>query len=68
MPMPQLNEKEKLIRDYNGLRDSLRLDMIDMTRPFLTNEEKKGLRNHMNWIISELNNLRERLEELETAE
>jgi hypothetical protein len=66
--MPQLSEKEKLIRDINGLRVSLSQDFIDMTDPSLTRNEKEGIKRHMDWIVAEINELQLRLDAIGTVD
>ena len=62
MPMP--SEREKLFRDIEGLKDRIRLAWLDMTSEPMTAGERQGLRNSVESLISELNNLRTKLDQL----
>jgi hypothetical protein len=66
--MTQLTEKQKLVRDIEGLKNSLSLDFIDLTNPSLTSSEKEGIRTHMDWIIKQLKDLQSRLEIIDTVD
>lgn len=59
-----MNEKEKLIRDIDTLRESIRLDWQEIGTKSLTDEEKQGIRQHIGWCQNELDNLLKRLDSI----
>lgn len=56
-----MTSQEKLKRDIDTLRDSIKLDWQDLASKQLTQDERKGLKEHIEWCSSELNSLYERL-------
>jgi len=60
-----MNETEKLLRDIETLRSSLRIDWSDLTSMSLSKEERTGIREHIEIAREELNTLLERLWSLE---
>jgi hypothetical protein len=61
----RLTEREKLDRDIAGLKESIRLNWIDLDRLNLTREERQGIRENTNLLIGELKELLGRLDRLE---
>jgi len=62
MPMP--SEREKLVRDMEGLKDRIRLAWLDMLSEPMTAGERQAFRNSLESLISELNNLHTKLDQL----
>jgi len=52
---------EKLIRDIETLRESIKLDGIDFASLSLTPEERAGIIKHMEWCMIELEQLNAKL-------
>ena len=59
MPM---NNQDKLIRDIDTLRESIKTDWQDMAGRNLTAPQRRDIRKHIAWCINELNTLLLRLE------
>ena len=57
----------QLLRDIATLQESLSLDLLDTAKPFLTQQEKKNLLKHMDWLSSNLPQLIDRLNKLPTT-
>jgi hypothetical protein len=60
-----MSEQEKLRRDIDGLKDSIRLNWADLAHRNLTLQERQDIRQHTNWLIDELKAHIERLEKLD---
>jgi hypothetical protein len=60
--------ESQLLRDIATLQKSLSLDLLDTAKPFLTQQEKKNLLTHMNWLRSNLAQLIVRLNKLPTTD
>ncbi|MGD9633534.1 MULTISPECIES: hypothetical protein [unclassified Afipia] len=63
-PKP-LTEREKLDRDIAGLKESIRLNWVDLDRLNLSREERQGIRENTNLLIEELKELLGRLDRLD---
>src|SRR5580658_6277738 len=61
----QLTESEKLERDIAGIRESIRLNWVDLDRLNLSPEERAGIRENTRLLTDDLKALIERLERLE---
>jgi hypothetical protein len=61
-------EREKLVRDINGLKESVRLAWLDMVSKPMTSAERRELRNSIDSLVRELNNLQTKLDKPSTAE
>ena len=57
-----MTEQEKLQRDIDALRTSIRLGWVDMDRLTISREDRRDLREHIKWCMDELKGLLERLE------
>jgi SMC interacting uncharacterized protein involved in chromosome segregation len=62
MPMP--SEREKLVRDINGLKESISLAWMDMISKPMTAAERGELRNSIDSLVKDLDSLRSRLDRL----
>jgi len=60
-----MNEREMLERDINGLRESIKLNWIDLDRLHLTREQREGIRTNTRLLAADLADLMRRLEELD---
>jgi len=60
-----MTEREMLERDINGLRESIRLNWIDLDRLQLTPEDRAGIRENSRLLALELADLNQRLEQLD---
>ena len=56
--------ESQLLRDIATLQESLSLDLLDTAKPFLTQQEKKNLLKHMDWLMGNLPQLIDRLNKL----
>jgi hypothetical protein len=68
MPMP--SEREKLVRDIDGLKERIRLAWLDtmiQAKP-MTAKERQELRKSIESLVRELDNLRTRLDQAPKAE
>jgi hypothetical protein len=63
-----LTEQEKLVRDINGLKESVRLAWLDMASKSMTPAERQELRMSIESLVNELNNLRTKLDQPPKAE
>jgi hypothetical protein len=63
-PKP-LTEREKLDRDIAGLKESIRLNWVDLNRLNLSREERQDIRENTNLLIEELKELLGRLDRLD---
>jgi hypothetical protein len=61
-------ETEKLIRDINGLKESVRLAWLEMASRSMTSAERQELRKHIDLLDKELKHLRAKLDEAPKAE
>jgi len=66
MPMP--SEREKLVRDIDGLKERIRLAWLDMISKPMAAEERQELRKSIDSLVRELDNLRTRLDQAPKAE
>ena len=66
MPMP--NEREKLVRDIDGLKERIRLAWLDMISSPMAPAERQELRRSIESLVRELDNLRTRLDQAPKAE
>lgn len=57
-----MTSQEKLQRDIDTLRESIKLDWQDIATNQLSANDKKGIKQHIQLCIDELKNLNERLE------
>lgn len=62
--MPMLSEREKLVRDIDGLKDRIQLVWQDMLAKPMTAGQRQELRDSVESLISELNNLQTKLDQL----
>ena len=62
--MPMLSEREKLVRDIDGLKDRIQLVWQDMLSKPMTAGQRQELRDSLESLISELNNLQTKLDQL----
>lgn len=62
MPMPR--ERENLVRDINGLKESISLAWMDMISKPMTAMERGELRKSIDSLVKDLDNLRSRLDRL----
>lgn len=58
------SEREKLVRDIDGLKDSIRLAWHDMLSKPMKAGDRQELRDSIESLISELNNLKTKLDQL----
>jgi len=63
-----LNEREKLVRDIDGLKESSRLAWLEMISKPMTPGDRQELRKSVESLVRELDNLRTRLDQLPKAE
>jgi hypothetical protein len=61
--MPMLSEREKLVRDINGLKESIGLAWMDMTSKPMTTAEREELRKCIDSLIKDLDSLRSKLDQ-----
>jgi len=61
-------EAEKLIRDINGLKESVRLAWLEMASRPMTPAERQELCKHIDLLDKELKHLRAKLDEAPKAE
>jgi hypothetical protein len=62
MPMP--SERERLVRDIDGLKERIQLVWHDMLSKPMTVGERQELRDSLESLISELNNLQTKVDQL----
>jgi hypothetical protein len=60
-----MTEREKLKRDIDTLRESIRLGWLDLSRLPLTPEDARAIRIDINECVEDLGALRTRLDELD---
>ena len=58
------SEREKLIRDIDGLKQSIQLAWHDMLSKPMKTGERQELRDSLESLISELHNLQTKLDQL----
>jgi hypothetical protein len=56
-------EREKLVRDINGLKEIVRLGWLEMAAKPMTAAERQELRRSIDSLVSELNTLRMKLDQ-----
>lgn len=56
-----MKETEKLLRDINTLRESIKLDWKDLSTLQLTEKERSEIKQHIEWCQNELKDLFARL-------
>ena len=66
MPMP--SEREKLVRDINGLKESISVAWMDMISKPMTAAERGELRSSIDSLVKDLDSLRSRLDRLPKTE
>lgn len=57
-----MTSQEKLQRDIDTLRESIKLNWQDIATKQLSPNEKQGIKHHIQWCMDELKNLYEKLE------
>jgi hypothetical protein len=62
--MAKLTERETLVRDINGLKESIRLAWMDMVSKPMTASERRELRKNIDSLIMRLDDLRRKLDSL----
>jgi len=62
MPMP--SEREKLVRDINGLKESISVAWMDMISKPMTAAEREELRRSIDSLVKDLDSLRSKLDRL----
>jgi hypothetical protein len=58
-------ERKKLERDIDGLKDSIRLDWVELGSKNLNEADRAGIRRAIGFLIAELDALLARLDELD---
>jgi hypothetical protein len=61
MPMP--TEREELVRDIDGLKESICLAWMDMISKPMTPAQREELAHSLDTLIKDLNNLRTKLDQ-----
>jgi hypothetical protein len=61
-------EREKLIRDINGLKESVRLAWLEMASQPMTSAERQELVKHIDLLDKDLKRLRAKLDQPPKAE
>jgi hypothetical protein len=64
LEMPTPSEREELVRDIEGLKDRIRLAWHAILSEPMTAGERQALRASLESLISELNNLHTKLDQL----
>ena len=62
VPMP--SEREKLVRDINGLKESISVAWMDVISKPMTAAERGELRSSIDSLVKDLDSLRSRLDRL----
>jgi hypothetical protein len=65
---PMSTEREKLVRDINGLKESVRLGWLETAAKPMTPAERLELRKSIDSLVTELNTLRIKLDRPPKAE
>jgi SMC interacting uncharacterized protein involved in chromosome segregation len=60
--MPMRSEREKLVRDINGLKENISLAWMDMISEPMTAAEREELRKSIDSLIKDLDSLRSKLD------
>jgi hypothetical protein len=60
------SEREALVRDINGLKESISLAWMDMISKSMTAAERAELRNRIDSLVKDLDRLRSKLDQLNT--
>ena len=63
----KLTEHERLLRDINGLKESIRLGWIDMASRPMTGQERRELRKSINSLVQDLKALRAKLNSIRVS-
>jgi uncharacterized coiled-coil DUF342 family protein len=58
------SEREALVQDINGLKESIRLAWMDMISKSMTAAERAELRNSIDSLVKDLDSLRSKLDRL----
>jgi hypothetical protein len=61
--MPKPTEREKLVRDINGLKEIISLAWMDISEP-MTAAERAEMRNSIDSLVKDLDRLRSKLDRL----
>jgi hypothetical protein len=56
-----MNQKEKLLRDIETLRESVRHDWRDLSAVQLSQEDRAGIKKHIQCCLAELKELEKKL-------
>jgi len=62
------SEREALVRDINGLKESISLAWMDMISKSMTTAERAELRNRIDSLVKDLDRLRSKLDQLPKTE
>ena len=62
--MPMSSEREKLVRDINGLKEDISLAWMDMISKRMTADERAELRDNIDSLVKDLVRLRSKLDRL----
>ena len=62
------SEREALVRDINGLKESISLAWMDMISKSMTAAERAELRNRIDSLVKDLDRLRSKLDQLPKTE
>jgi len=57
-----LTEAQKLVRDLDTLADSIRNDWVDLATKRLSIDDRDALRKHLQWCLTEMERLRQRID------
>jgi hypothetical protein len=60
------SEREALVREINGLKESIRLAWMDMISKSMTGAERAELRNSIDSLVKDLDSLRSKLDRIKT--
>ena len=60
----RMNEREKLVRDINTLKESISVAWVDMISKPMTAAERGELRKHIDSLVKDLDSLRSKLDRL----
>jgi len=60
------SEREALVRDINGLKESISLAWMDMISKSMTAAERAESRNRIDSLVKDLDRLRSKLDQLNT--
>ena len=62
-----MNDQEKLRRDIDTLKESIRLFWLDMPTKTMTTEDRSQLLKHISALVTELSKLLRRLDQSESS-